>query len=54
MEDDGSIDKAVEIISNPKLHGVHREGDFCPLTLEGALKMMEVAYTPCVAIPEES
>ena len=52
MEDDGSIDKAVEIISKSKT-AVFIGGDIRPLTLEGALKMMEVAYLPCVAYPGE-
>ena len=51
MEDDGSIDKAVEIISKSKTAVFIGRGISAPLTLEGALKMMEVAYLPCVAYP---
>ena len=51
MEDDGSIGKAVEIISKSKTAVFIGRGISAPLTLEGALKMMEVAYLPCVAYP---
>ncbi len=51
MEDDGSINKAVEIISKSKTAVFIGRGISAPLTLEGALKMMEVAYLPCVAYP---
>ncbi len=51
LEDDGSIEKAVEIISKSNTAIFIGRGVSSALTQEGALKMMEVAYLPCVAYP---
>lgn len=50
-EDDGSIDKAIEILSNSSSAIFIGRGISSPLVEEGALKMMEVAYLPCLAYP---
>ena len=51
LEDDGSIQRAVEVIAGSKSAIFIGRGISAPLTQEGALKMMEVAYLPCVAYP---
>ncbi len=51
LEDDGSIEKAVEIINNSNTAVFIGRGISAPLSREGALKMMEVAYLPCIAYP---
>ena len=51
LEDDGSIEKAVEIIINSNTAIFIGRGISAPLSREGALKMMEVAYLPCIAYP---
>ncbi len=51
LEDDGSIHKAVEIIAGANSAIFIGRGISAPLTQEGALKMMEVAYLPCIAYP---
>ena len=51
LEDDGSIQKAVEIIASASSAIFIGRGISAPLTQEGALKMMEVAYLPCIAYP---
>ena len=51
LEDDGSIQKAVEIIAGSNSAIFIGRGISAPLTQEGALKMMEVAYLPCIAYP---
>ncbi len=49
--DDGSIEDAVELIySSEKVLFIGR-GVSAPLAQEGALKMMEIAYLPCIAYP---
>ena len=49
LEDDGSYDKAIEILSVSDSAIFIGRGISYPLTMEGALKMMEVAYLPCLA-----
>ena len=52
ISDDGSIDKAAELISNsdsPIFIG--RGGLSSYVAKEGALKMMEISYIPCTAVP---
>ena len=51
MEDDGSISKAVDLLSNSDSAIFIGRGISSPLAREGALKMMEVAYLPCLAYP---
>ena len=51
LEEDGSIQKAVAMITNSKTAIFIGRGISAPLTQEGALKMMEVAYLPCIAYP---
>lgn len=51
MEEDGSIDKAVEELSRSSTAIFIGRGISAPLSHEGALKMMEVAYLPCIAYP---
>jgi len=52
ISDDGSIDKAAELISNsdsPIFIG--RGGLSSYVAKEGALKMMEISYIPCTSVP---
>mgnify|MGYP001189725310 CR=1 FL=1 len=51
VEEDGSIERAVEILDGAKSAIFIGRGISAPLVLEGALKMMEVAYLPCLAYP---
>ena len=51
LEDDGSIQRAVELIYGSNTAIFIGRGISAPLTQEGALKMMEVAYLPCIAYP---
>ena len=51
LEDDGSIQKAVDLIVGSNTAIFIGRGISAPLTQEGALKMMEVAYLPCIAYP---
>jgi len=51
LEDDGSVQKAVDLISGSNTAIFIGRGISAPLTQEGALKMMEVAYLPCIAYP---
>ena len=51
LEDDGSIERATEILSNSKSAIFIGRGISSPLSNEGALKMMEVAYLPCLSYP---
>jgi len=50
-EDDGSLDKAVSILESANSAIFIGRGISAPLSQEGALKMMEVAYLPCLAYP---
>jgi glucosamine--fructose-6-phosphate aminotransferase (isomerizing) len=52
IEDDGSIEKAAELISNsvPPIF-IGRGGFSSYIAKEGALKMMEVSYIHCLAVP---
>lgn len=52
MEEDGSIDKAVDLIYDKKKVLFLGRGPISSnLVEEGALKMMEVSYIPCLAYP---
>ena len=52
IEDDGSIDKAVDLIKGKKTVLFLGRGPLSSnLAQEGALKMMEVSYIPCLAYP---
>ena len=51
VEEDGSIERAIEILEGAKSAVFIGRGISAPLVLEGALKMMEVAYLPCLAYP---
>ena len=52
MEEDGSIDKAVDLIFDKKKVLFLGRGPISSnLVEEGALKMMEVSYIPCLAYP---
>ena len=52
LEEDGSIDSAADLIidSNPPIF-IGRGGLSSYLAQEGALKMMEISYIPCLALP---
>jgi glucosamine--fructose-6-phosphate aminotransferase (isomerizing) len=50
-EDDGSIEKAVKILEQADYAIFIGRGISAPLSEEGALKMIEVAYLPCLAYP---
>ncbi len=49
FDDDGSIDRAVEILEMADKALFIGRGLSAPLVKEGALKMMEVSYLPCLA-----
>ena len=49
FDDDGSIDRAVEILEMADKALFIGRGLSAPLVREGALKMMEVSYLPCLA-----
>ncbi len=51
LNDDGSLESAVEILMNAKSAIFIGRGISAPLVEEGALKMMEIAYLPCLAYP---
>jgi len=52
MEEDGSIEKAVDLIYNKKKVLFLGRGPISSnLVEEGALKMMEISYIPCLAYP---
>jgi len=51
IEEDGSMESAIEILDGAKSAIFIGRGISAPLVLEGALKMMEVAYLPCLAYP---
>ena len=52
MEEDGSIEKAVDLIYNKsKVLFLGRGPISSNLVEEGALKMMEISYIPCLAYP---
>ena len=50
-DDDGSLEKATSILSNAPSAIFIGRGLSAPLVKEGALKMMEIAYLPCLAYP---
>ena len=51
LEEDGSIDRAVELLSSSDKAIFIGRGNSVPLVEEGALKTMEVSYLPCLAYP---
>ena len=51
LEDDGSIQNAVDLLCESKSALFIGRGISAPLVHEGALKMIEVAYLPCLAYP---
>lgn len=51
LDDDGSIDEAIEILNESDYALFVGRGISAPLVQEGVLKMMEVAYLPCIAYP---
>ena len=51
QKQDSSYNTAVEILDNSKSAIFIGRGASAPLVNEGALKMMEVAYLPCLAYP---
>ena len=52
MEEDGSLDEAVKLLYGQKNVLFIGRGPLCAnLVEEGALKMMEVSYIPCLAYP---
>ena len=51
LEDDGSIQSAVDLLYESKSAIFIGRGISAPLVYEGALKMMEIAYLPCLAYP---
>ena len=50
-ESEGSIDQAVSLLENASSAIFIGRGVSAPLVEEGALKMMEVSYLPCIAYP---
>ncbi len=50
-ESEGSLDEAVSLLENASSAIFIGRGISAPLVEEGALKMMEVAYLPCLAYP---
>ena len=50
-ESEGSLDEAVSLLENASSAIFIGRGISSPLVEEGALKMMEVAYLPCLAYP---
>lgn len=50
-DDDGSIREAVQILEESNYSLFVGRGISAPLVQEGVLKMMEVAYLPCIAYP---
>ncbi len=51
QEEDGAIERAIQILSEANNAIFIGRGISAPLVQEGALKMMEVAYLPCLAYP---
>ncbi|MBH15882.1 MAG: glutamine--fructose-6-phosphate transaminase (isomerizing) [Gemmatimonadetes bacterium] len=51
VEEDGSIERAVDILEGATSAIFIGRGISAPLVLEGALKMMEIAYLPSLAYP---
>ncbi|MCS5533701.1 MAG: glutamine--fructose-6-phosphate transaminase (isomerizing) [Candidatus Poseidoniaceae archaeon] len=51
FEDEGPIMEAVELVKNAKSVFFLGRGISAPVAKEGALKLMEVAYIPCLAYP---
>lgn len=51
LEADGSIQRAVDLLSESTSAIFIGRGISAPLVYEGALKMMEIAYLPCLAYP---
>ena len=51
LEEDGAIEMAVEELISSNTAIFIGRGISAPLSQEGALKMMEVAYLPCIAYP---
>jgi len=51
LKSPGPIDKAVELVKNAKSVLFLGRGLSAPVASEGALKLMEVAYIPCLAYP---
>jgi glucosamine--fructose-6-phosphate aminotransferase (isomerizing) len=51
FEDEGPIMEAVELVKNAKCVLFLGRGISAPVAKEGALKLMEVAYIPCLAYP---
>ena len=51
FDQDESIDKAVELLIDSDRAIFIGRGNSAPLAEEGALKMMEVSYLPCLAYP---
>ena len=49
--EDDSIDAAAKLISSSNYVMFIGRGISCPLSMEGALKMMEIAYIPSLAFP---
>jgi len=50
-ESEGSLDEAVSLLQNARSALFIGRGTSAPLVEEGALKMMEIAYLPCLAYP---
>ena len=51
LEDQGPIMEAVELVKNSKSVFFLGRGISAPVAKEGALKLMELAYIPCLAYP---
>ncbi|MDG1552108.1 MAG: SIS domain-containing protein, partial [Candidatus Poseidonia sp.] len=51
FEDVGPIDEAVDLLANAKSVLYLGRGLSAPVAKEGALKLMELAYIPCLAYP---
>lgn len=51
LQDPGPIDEAVELVKGAKSVLFLGRGLSAPVASEGALKLMEVAYIPCLAYP---
>ncbi len=50
-DDDGSLERAISILAHSSSAIFIGRGISSPLVKEGALKMMEIAYLPCLAYP---
>ncbi len=51
LENPGPIDQIVDLVQNARLTLFLGRGFSAPVAAEGALKLMEVAYVPCLAYP---